>query len=81
MKVLVVYEIVPESTVLYELELKDPADADYIKRYHGNYEYVGEPSSDFHWLFERLETADVLDPKRGKPYSGYDMIVHTGYVL
>jgi hypothetical protein len=87
MKILIVYENIPESTYIYSVEVSDE-DWKWMKLTHGryiNFDMSDECQAACEKLSEFLEGREKLfsteDNKIPKPISAlkYDYIIHTGF--
>lgn len=82
MKVLVIYELVPEETKVYLLDVEGK-DLAKVKKAHGVYgNHVGNDKPAL-WLNNFLEGKQELEIKRGKPFDveGVELVVHSGFIL
>jgi len=82
MKVLVIYELIPEETKVYLLDVEGK-DLAKVKKAHGVYgNNVGNDKPAL-WLSEFLEGKPELKIERGKPFEieGIELVVHSGFVL
>lgn len=89
MKILIVYENIPESTHIYSVEVSDE-DWQWMKLTHGcyiNFDMPDENQTACEKLSEFLDGREKLfsteDNKTPKPISAlsYDYIIHTGFGL
>lgn len=82
MRVLVIYELIPEETKVYILDVEGK-DLAKIRKAHGVYgNNVGDDKPAL-WLGDFLEGKQALEIKRGKPFEagGVELVVHSGFVL
>lgn len=84
MKALVVYEMVPDETRVYSLEV-DENDLDTLKACHGAYINLDgweEFEEQLMWLDRVLPDAELLTLDQGQPLdiAGHDILVHTGFI-
>lgn len=82
MKVLVVFEYIPEDTKVYLLDL-DGKDLEMVKKAHGVYVNVSKNDKAAARLDEFLQDKEPLKIKAGKPFEieGIELVVHAGFML
>jgi hypothetical protein len=81
MKVLVIFELIPEATNVYLLNVKGE-DLKKIKKAHGVYVNVSEKDASAIWLSAYLEDKPKLKFEIGKPFDvNIDLVVHSGFML
>jgi len=81
LKILVIWEEIPEKTSLYLLDVEDKKELTKIKKAHGHYlNYDGYEDS---WLCLYLEDKEPLTLVKGKPFNlkDVDLIVLSGIGL
>jgi hypothetical protein len=82
MKVLVIYELVPEETKVYLLDVEGK-DLAKVKKAHGVYANNVGNDKPAVWLSEFLEGKPELKVEKGKPFDAteVELVVHSGFIL
>lgn len=81
MKVLVIYELIPEDTKMYLVEANG-ADLERLKAAHGVYVNYSDDDDDAVWLNDWLGGWQVLEIERGQPIAAeFDLVVYSGFGL
>jgi hypothetical protein len=81
MKVLVIYELIPEETLFYLVDAEGN-DLERLKEAHGVYVNHSESDVAAAWLNEWLVDKPKLDLRRGQPIpADFDLVVHSGFGL
>lgn len=82
MRVLVVYEYVPEDTRLYILDL-DGDDLAMARKAHGVYVNVSKNDAAALRLDKFLEDKQPLKIKAGQPFEmdGIELMIHSGFMI
>lgn len=84
MKVLVIYEHIPEDTMIYLIEEEEKETLEKIKSAYNQYANVcGFNEDGAIWLNEYLGDKKVIELKEGEPIdtSDVDFVVHSGWML
>lgn len=82
MKVLVIYELIPEETKAYLLDVEGK-DLAKVKKAHGVYANSSEKDDAALWLSDFLVGKDELKIKTGKPFDAteVELVVHSGFYM
>jgi len=84
MKVLVIYELIPEDTNIYVVDVTDVDELEMLKRAHGNYgNIVGQDDEATDWISEWIGQHEKLDLTPGEPIPIQDceLLIHSGFML
>lgn len=89
MKILMLYENIPDSTYIYILDNVSPDDWKWLQLAHGK--YINEPGMEANTqaacdkLSIYLENKEKLAPSQISPLllrdAGFDYFIHTGFIL
>lgn len=82
MKVLVIYELIPEDTKMYVVEAEGE-ELEKIKAAHGVYVNIDEDDEPASWLNEYLDGRPEVEISPGHPILAdfFDLVVHSGFHL
>lgn len=87
MKVLVVYEMVPEEIRFFDLELDaESEELAKLRKIHGSFANCTDTDEEVEalldWAWEWLEQETKLSPEEGQSFKGpFDEIIYTGFIL
>jgi hypothetical protein len=86
MKVLIVYELVPEETHVYIVDVEDVDTLETIKRCHSKYLNAHadvEDQESLEWLSEWLREDSQVEIADDQPIpiSDCELLIHTGFLL
>lgn len=81
MKVLVIYELIPEETKFYLVDAEGD-DLERMKAAHGVYANYDEDDDAAVWLNDWLEGKEALTLAQGEPLrADFDLVVYSGFGL
>jgi len=82
MRVMIVFEVIPESTSIYLLDL-DGKDLKKVKKAHGVYVNISQNDKPAIWLDKFLDDKNSLKKEKGEPFDITDvkLLIHSGFKL
>lgn len=82
MKVMIIFEYIPEDTKIYLLDL-DGKDLEMAKKAHGVYVNVSKNDKVAVKLDDFLQNKEPLKIKTGKPFNieGVELVIHSGFMI